>query len=321
MHRSLPADRSLPWLFGPATLALALGMVIVLGGSGGRGGTGEVAGSAVPAPRTTAPPGAVVLVGAGDIADCGLDGDEATARLLDGIDGTVFTAGDNAYENGSRADFERCYGPTWGRHRERTLPVIGNHEWQTRGAEGYHAYFGQRTGGAGSAWYAMTLGGWRIIVLDSDCAEAGGCGPDSPQGRWLADEFARNAARCTLAIWHHPRFSSGPHGDDGAVDPLWRAMYGAGVELVINGHEHSYERFAPQDGDGRSDPARGVREFVVGTGGRDLRELKDPKPNSELGEDRTFGVLRLVLRPDDFDWAFMPIAGQTFTDTGSGVCR
>jgi hypothetical protein len=320
VHWGVRADHPLRWL--PVLVALVLiailGVAIVRGGIGG---TRFALSSATPGPRMTEPPGAVVLVGAGDIADCGEDADEATARLLDVIDGTVFAAGDNAYENGSLEDYQRCYAPTWGRHLDRTLPAIGNHEWQTPGAAGYHEYFGARAGGPGTGWYATTLGEWRLIVLDSDCGDAGGCTPDSAQGRWLADELATNPAPCTVAIWHHPRFSSGRHGDDAAVDPFWRAMYDAGADLVVNGHEHSYERFAPQDADGRGDPERGIQEIVVGTGGKDLRSFDRPVPNSEIREAGTYGVLRLVLRPDGFDWRFLPVAGQTFTDAGSGTCH
>jgi len=320
VHRRARADRSFPWLLAFVALAAAatLGVMFATGGPGRDGGALVTASAG---PRMTAPPGATVLVGAGDIADCGSGNDEATAGLIDAIEGTVFAAGDNAYENGSRDDYAHCYDPTWGRHRDRTLPVVGNHEWQTPGAAGYFDYFGERAGQPGAGWYATSVGDWRVIVLDSDCGDAGGCTPDTAQGRWLERELATSTSRCTVAIWHHPRFSSGPHGDDTMVDPLWRAMYEAGVELVINGHEHSYERFAPQDGDGRSDPARGVRQIVVGTGGKDLRRFEQPKPNSEIRDDQTYGVLRLVLRPDGFDWAFLPVAGQTFTDAGSGSCH
>jgi len=319
MHRRVSTSRSEALL----ALLVVVGVLVAVALSGrwALDRSGLTPGSASPAARMPEPPGAVVLVGAGDIADCGSDADEATARLLDSIDGRVFTAGDNAYENGSLDEFTRCYEPTWGRHRARTLPAIGNHEWQTPEARGYHDYFGDRAGRPGQAWYATTLGDWRLIVLDSDCQAAGGCTTESPQGRWLADELATNPARCTVAVWHHPRFSSGTHGDDPSIAPLWRAMYEAGVEVVVNGHEHSYERFAPQDGDGRSDPQRGVRQIVVGTGGRHLRGFERAKPNSEVRDDRTHGLLRLVLRTDGYDWTFMPIVGRSFTDSGSGSCH
>lgn len=274
-----------------------------------------------PTPTPTAATIDPILVGAGDIADCASDGDEATAALLDGIPGTVFTAGDNAYENGTADEFRDCYDPTWGRHRERTWPAPGNHDWRTDDLAGYRGYFGTAAGDDGASWYARDLGTWRVIVLDSDCARVDGCGPDSPQGRWLAEELAASTVACTVAIFHHPRFSSGDeHGDDPAVDPFWRALYGAGVDVVINGHEHSYERFAPQDPDGRSDPARGIREFVVGTGGRALRGFGDPRPNSELRASLTVGVLALTLRPGAYAWTFRG-AGSDFTDTGSGRCH
>ena len=178
-----------------------------------------------------------------------------------------------------------------------------------------------RPGPTASTWYARDLGTWRVIVLDSDCDKVGGCGPESPQGRWLAAELAASDARCTVAIFHHPRFSSGEeHGDDEAMDPFWRALHADGVDVIVNGHDHDYERFAPQDPEGREDRTAGIREFVVGTGGRELRGFADPRPNSELRASIAHGVLALTLHDGSYDWAFHAVA-STFSDGGTAACH
>ena len=259
-----------------------------------------------------------VLVGAGDIADCGLDDDTATADLVAGTPGTVFTAGDNVYPDGTADQFRDCYGPTWGRFLDRTRPAAGNHDWDTKRLAGYLDYFGTNAAPDGKSWYSYDLGAWHIVVLDSDCGSVGGCGADLPQGRWLATDLAASRAGCTLAIWHHPRFSSGEHGNDADVAPFWRALYDAGADLVINGHDHDYERFAPQDPDGRVDQARGIREFVVGTGGAALRTFPMTVVNSEVRIAGTHGVIRLVLHPGSYDWTFMSTAVEQ-GDAGTGV--
>lgn len=329
-----------------ATLILLVGLWSVLGrstpGSGVASATpgttpstvaGSPQGSSEPSPAasasappdgspTASPPstGDPVLVGAGDIGDCDARGDEATADLLDDIEGTVFTAGDNAYQVGSLEEFRACYDPTWGRHRDRTRPAAGNHDWGTRDAAGYREYFGERATPDGDTWYAYDLGTWHIIVLDSDCDAVGGCGPDSDQGRWLAADLAASNATCTMAIWHHPRFSSGEHGNDTSVAPFWRALYGAGVDVVVNGHDHDYERFAPQDPDGNEDRTRGIRQFVVGTGGTPLRDFRETAPNSELRASLTHGVIKFTLKAGSYDWAFVPTSTD-FADAGSGPCH
>jgi hypothetical protein len=260
-----------------------------------------------------------VLVGAGDIADCGLVDDSATAALIEAIPGTVFTAGDDAYPSGTAQQFRDCYDPTWGAFRDRTHPAPGNHDWETSGLAGYLGYFGTAAAPKGTSWYAYDLGTWHIVVLDSDCSSVGGCAADSPQGRWLAADLQASKATCTLAIWHHPRFSSGEHGNDGDVAPFWRALYDAGADVVINGHDHDYERFAPQDPDGRADP-RGIREFVVGTGGAALRTFPNDPANSELRVATEHGVIRLVLHKTSYEWSFIPTTGG-LTDAGSAPCH
>ena len=260
-----------------------------------------------------------VLVGAGDIAVCGLTGDSRTAALLDGIAGRVFAAGDLAYPDGTTGQFRDCYGPTWGRWRSRTSPAPGNHEYHTAGAAPYYAYFGSRAGSAGSGWYAYDLGTWRIYVLNSNCGTVG-CGATSPQVTWLRADLAANPRECVAAVWHHPRFSSGQHGNNPAVAELWRALEAAGAELVLTGHDHDYERFAPQTGD-RVPDADGIREFVIGTGGAALRPFGSRKLNSERRSSTTFGVLKLTLREGSYDWAFVPVAGGTLRDSGTAACH
>jgi len=268
------------------------------------------------------PSGTVVITGAGDIAVCGSDGSRSTSDILLHQQGGIFTAGDNAYENGTAAEFETCYGPTWGRVKDRTnLPAPGNHDWNTAGAAGYLGYFGAVAAPQGTTWYSTDIGAWHVVVLDSDCDQVGGCGTGSPQGKWLAADLAASSARCTLAIWHHPRFSSGMHGDDAQVAPFWQLLHQDGAELVINGHDHDYERFAPQDPSGKEERPGGIREIVVGTGGAELRSFGNRiAPNSEFRLAGTFGVLRLTLHPANYDWEFLPATGDV-ADSGSTLCH
>jgi hypothetical protein len=278
-------------------------------------------GPIVSPPGASSPVGDPVLVGAGDIGDCETDDDSATADLIARIPGTVFTAGDNAYPDGSAAQFRECYDPTWGRFRDRTRPAPGNHDYLTEGASAYLDYFGAAAVNEdGDPWYSYEIGAWHVIVLDSECDDAGGCGPGSPQGRWLAADLAASDAVCTMAIFHKPRFSSGYHGASRSVAPFWDALHAAGADVVVNGHDHDYERFAPQNPAGREDRARGLREFVIGTGGTGLREFGPPVPNSELRASVTHGVLKFTLRSRGYDWAFIPTTGS-FSDRGSAHCH
>jgi hypothetical protein len=277
-----------------------------------------------PSPAANTQEADPVLVGAGDIATCGqLEGAEATAKLLDKIPGTVFAAGDLAYPDGSEENFTNCYDPTWGRHKARTRPAPGNHEYRSGGSSAYSYYFGTAAGDADKAYYSYDLGQWHVIVLNSECPEAGGCAAGSPQEKWLRDDLTEHPQLCTLAYFHKPLFSSGgKHGNDLEVKPLWDALYAAGDEVILNGHDHDYERFAPQDPDGKSDPDHGIREFVVGTGGKDThRIMGKPLPNSEARNDDTYGVLKLTLHPKSYDWQFVPEAGKSFTDSGSAACH
>ena len=268
------------------------------------------------------PAGDPVLVGAGDIASCGLDGDSQTAKLIEGIPGAVFTAGDNAYEGGTAKEFANCYDPTWGHFKDRTRPAAGNHDWATQNAQGYRDYFGAAAVNSdGDTWYSYDLGTWHIVVLDANCAQVGGCTADSKQGKWLAADLAANHATCTMAIWHQPRFSSGDeHGNDPSVGPFWTALYAAGADVVVNGHDHDYERFAPQDPEGRVDRQKGIREFVVGTGGAALRGFSKPKPNSELRLAVGPGVIRFTLHNGSYEWEWIPATSHV-TDSGSAPCH
>jgi len=262
-----------------------------------------------------------VLVGAGDIADCTeIEGAQATAKLLDDIPGTIFAAGDLADPDGTSEEFNDCYGPTWGRFKARTRPSPGNHEYHIGGASPYFQYFGAAAGDSGKGWYSYDLAGWHIVVINSDCSDVG-CGAGSEQERWLRQDLAADHAACTLAYWHHPLFTSGHHGNDRALKPIWQDLYDAHADVVLNGHDHDYERFAPQDPDGRPDPVHGIREFVVGTGGRHQRPFQTPLATSEIRNTGTYGVLKLALRPTGYDWEFIPVAGQAFTDKGSGACH
>ena len=266
-----------------------------------------------------------ILVGAGDIADCGSPGDEATAALLDGIGGTVFTAGDNAYENGTLAEYLACYHPSWGRHRARTRPAPGNHEYNSGGL-GYFAYFAERAGPPGLGYYSYDVGRWHVVVLNSNfeyseyVAYYGELDP-LLQKTWLRSDLAANRSLCTLAYFHHPRFSSGLHGNQPQMQAIWEILYEHGVDVVVAGHDHDYERFAPQDANGTADPATGIRQFVVGTGGRDLRAFHDVQPNSEVRYNDGFAVIKFVLHPTRYHWELVAAPGGAIVDSGKDECH
>jgi hypothetical protein len=272
--------------------------------------------------KTAAADEPAILVGAGDIADCrDLSGAEATAKLLEQIPGTVMAVGDLAYPDGTKENFE-CYDKTWGRVRSRTRPAAGNHEFHSAGATVYFNYFGTAAGDPKYGYYSYELGTWHIVVLNSECLDIGGCNAASSEVQWLRADLAAHPAACTLAYWHKPLFSSGSaHGNDYEMKPLWQALYDANADVVINGHDHNYERFAPQNPDGVSDAARGIREFVVGTGGKNHRPVVLSKPNSESRNADAYGVLKLTLRTGAYDWQFVPEAGKSFADSGSGKCH
>ena len=266
---------------------------------------------------TSAAATTVTLIGAGDIADGGTE-EVATAQLiLQNPAATVFTAGDNAYPDGTTANYA-VYNQSWGQFKARTRPCPGNHDYHTTGAAGYFTYFGTLAGPAGRGYYSYDLGSWHIISLDSEIDMSAG----SPQEQWLRADLAASAKGCQLAYWHEPRFSSGDvHGSNTASRPLWQALQDAGAEIVICGHDHEYERFAPQDADGTPDAAMGIREFVVGTGGAGLYTITTPIANSETHSTSTYGVLRLTLGDGTYSWKFIPIAGEAYSDSGTGICH
>jgi hypothetical protein len=228
----------------------------------------------------------------------------------------VLTLGDNAYERGSTEEFARCYDRSWGRHRRRTHPSPGNHDYGTPGAAGYFAYFGDAAGDPGRGYYSFDLGTWHIVSLNSERDFGAG----GAQVAWLESDLTATDARCTLAFWHRPRFSTGAYADNRAYRPFWSALYRAGADVVLNGHDHNYQRPAPLDPGGALDRRRGIREFVVGTGGRSHYSLR-ADPRRRAGNDSAFGVLKLTLRPNGYDWRFLAAAGSRFSDSGSAACH
>lgn len=296
---------------------------------GSTAASGGYSPSVVSPPATTSPVAprrpagtTAVLVGAGDIASCDSTGDSRTTALLERTPGIVFTLGDNAYPTGSRTDFTRCYQPTWGQVRARTRPAVGNHEYGTGNADAYFDYFGAAAGPRGKGYYSYDAGTWHVVVLNTNCGSVpGGCGRGSAQERWLRTDLAASNATCTVAMGHHPLFTSArTHPPATETRPLVQALYDAGAELLLAGHNHVYERFAPQTPAGRRDETRGIREIVAGTGGAALYPFGRTAANSELRNNHTFGVVRLTLSPASYRWDFLSTSGR-FTDTGRGTCH
>jgi len=278
--------------------------------------------------QTTDPSADPTVIAAGDISMCQTTGDEETAKLIDSMPGTVFPLGDLAYQDGSKADFDNCYVPTWGRFKDRSRPVLGNHEYVQKGATPYFDYWGDAAGDRTKGYYSFDIGSWHIVALNSTCAEAGGCNKGAPMEQWLRQDLAAHPSRCLLAMWHHPRFyspskqptTSKLEPTDRKMIAFWAALQEAGADIVLGGHRHVYERFARQDAEGNATPA-GIRQFVVGTGGGPHDRFTGPvAPNSEIRKAETYGVLQLTLHPGSYDWRFVPTAGDTFTDSGSDTC-
>jgi len=258
------------------------------------------------------------MIAVGDIATCNAEGDSATAALVEDLQGTLATLGDSVYEEGSDETYADCYDPVYGQFKDRTRPVLGNHDVQGDGGDAYFRYFGDAAGTPGEGWYSYDLGAWHVIALNSNCDRVG-CGEGSSQYEWLVDDLAAHANACTVAYWHHARFSSGPHGDIHAVEDLWEALDDAGADLLLSGHDHVYERFAAQTANGAADP-EGLVEITVGTGGAVHHEADRQAPNSEIAITDAYGVLVLTLHPDGWDWSFLETDG-TEGDAGSASCH
>lgn len=282
-----------------------------------------MSGAAGAAPPPEAGEAPVTIVAAGDIADCGSDGTQfpqaaLTAALVEPTDRAVLTIGDNTYPVGAPKEFEDCFEPTWGRFRDRIRPSPGNHDYMTTGADGYFGYFGAAAGPERRGYYSFDLGGWHFVSLNSN-VEAG---VDSAQYEWLRADLAASAdALCTLVYWHHPVFSSGPHGNNPHMAAIFELLHTAGADIVLVGHDHVYERFAPQDARGQPDPERGIRSFTVGTGGARLYSFRAPQPGSEVRDRSTYGVLRLTLGATGYLWAFIPVGGGPVRDEGAAECH
>lgn len=278
-------------------------------------------GSSDPAPGPSPPPppppsSDPILVGAGDIAMCPLGAQTATALLLDQIGGTVITTGDNVYNGPTLQRYLECYGPTWGRHLQRTRPIPGNHDYDPPGPTAYFEYFGESAGPPGLGYYSYEVATWHVIALNNYVPMT----PGSAQYQWLQSDLASHPARCTVAYFHLPLFSSSQNGPSPSVRDIWKLLYDNGVDVVLNGNDHVYERFAPQDPYGKADPARGIRQFTVGTGGAMLYGFGTPAANSEI-RGSVHGVLKVYLQASGYAWEFVPVAGQTFKDGGTGTCH
>lgn len=323
------AGRRLPrfqttWLRAPARVAAAILATVLMAAACG-GST-----PAQPTPLPNPPPGSVpppppppaviypdaVFVGAGDIGDCNHDGARRTGRLLDGIPGTVFMLGDGAYPRGSAEDYDKCYDPYWGRHRSRTRPVAGNHDYDEPGSPGFLGYFAGQIGEGGRTYYRFQLGAWQVYALDSNIP----AGESSSQYQWLATELAQNVSKCTLAYWHHPVRSSSRGGDQDEMKAIWALLADRGADLVLSAHDHVYERFAPMNASFGFD-ARGMRLLNAGTGGGRFYTFNEPRPLSEVRIEQTWGVLKLTLSNDGYAWEFIPVSGGAASDSGADACH
>jgi calcineurin-like phosphoesterase family protein len=274
--------------------------------------TPELSGSPVTSPGATGPEPSILLA-VGDIAYCRGSADEAVGKLAARLPGTIALLGDIAYPNGSSSDYADCFDPTWGAMRDRLRPVPGNHEYETSQASAYFTYFGAAAADRGQGWYSYDLGAWHVVALNSECDAIGGCGMGSPEQSWLVSDLAAHPATCTLAYWHHPRYSSGLHGSNDMTAALWSTLADAGADLVLSGHDHDYERIGPVDG---------IRSFVVGTGGRSLYAWPgSPGPHTERRANDAYGLLELTLNPASFGWRFIRAAGGSFSDAGSAPCH
>ncbi|RYE82159.1 MAG: alkaline phosphatase [Myxococcales bacterium] len=265
-----------------------------------------------------------LIAAAGDISNTSLSGQKITANLLDDEPyDAILTLGDNQYNDGALSAYNSYFDKTWGKHRKKLRPTPGNHEYNTPGAKGYYSYFGSLAGDPKKGYYSFDVGPWHLIALNSNSScGAVPCKAGSAQEKWLRQDLAAHAkATCTLAYWHHPRFSSGEHGNNSDVADLWKALHEHGVDVVLNGHDHDYERFAPQTPAGKADAKKGIVQIVIGTGGTGFRPFKGKKDNSVARQAKSFGLLKMVLRPAGYDFEFVGEPGSTFVDKGSGKCH
>jgi acid phosphatase type 7 len=265
-----------------------------------------------------------VLIAVGDISSCTSDQDEVVAGMVGQLlkanqNAKLALLGDIAYENGTAAEFKNCYDPAWGKFKPRTYPAPGNHEYNSANAAPYYQYFGTRAANPSQGYYSYDLGRWHLVAINSNCGAIGGCGQGSPQLEWLKQDLRTSTAKCTIAYWHHPRFSSGRHGDHSAMQEIWAALAAAKVELVMAGHDHTYERFTRVNAAGQRDP-NGMRSFVVGTGGRAFYGFSRPNDRSVVKNNDTYGVLKLTLGASGYDWKFIGQPGSRFSDSGSDIC-
>jgi acid phosphatase type 7 len=266
-------------------------------------------------------PRTVTLVGAGDIAGCNFKGDRKTARLLGKIPGTILNLGDSVYPDATRAQFRDCYGPTWGKYKDRTRPVAGNHEYDISGAKPYFNYFRWRAGRP-RGYYSYDRGTWHIVALNSNCKEIGGCGRWSAQGRWLRRDLNHHRARCTLAYFHHPLYASGTEDDSPQVRNFWTVLYNHHADVILSGHAHRYERFARITPSGARSSARGIRQFIVGTGGAPDEPQHGPNElRVQAKKVGAPGVLKLSLGSGFYRWKFVAVEGRNYTDSGRARCH
>lgn len=301
-------------------VTLAAGVLILLLRPGGQGGPGMQLPSVLPTvvERTQPPssasgspvPATEVLLAVGDIGSCQGSADEVVAELASRLPGTIALLGDTAYDDGTAEEFAQCFDPAWGPLLDRMRPTPGNHDFLTEGAAGYFDYFGSSAGEAGRGWYSYDLGAWHMVVLNSNC-EIVGCGSGSPQVTWLRFDLAVHPSECLLAYWHHPRWSSGRHGSSTSVDTFWQTLADAGADVILVGHDHTYERVSVD----------GIRQFVVGTGGRSLYPFEKPAlPETETRQADAYGLLWLAIGPGTYDWEYLALGASGFTDSGSGDC-
>jgi hypothetical protein len=273
--------------------------------------------------RPAAAAGSTTVWAAGDIGKCGSgQPDDAVGKYLQSTNGTILVLGDMAYENGTASEFSTCFAPQWGALNGRIKPTPGNHEYQTKGAPGYYGYFGSAFGTATTGYYSFDAGSWHVIVLNSNCSPTGGCSAGSKQEKWLRADLAQHPAKCTLAYWHQPRFSSGNHGSNTSMTAFWNALYAANADVILGAHDHDYERFAPQTPAGKADSSRGIRQFVVGTGGNSLVPTRTAIANSQVRDAKTYGVLQLILGSTGYSWNFVKVGSAgSLADSGTGTCH